>query len=74
VKGLEGYLLDGITAKAVPAGDAKALSNAIEYLLGNAIERTKQATVAFEYSKRFDRKAYIKKITNLLNKCVAEAR
>jgi glycosyltransferase involved in cell wall biosynthesis len=74
VKGLEGYLLDGITAKAVPAGDAKALSNAIEYLLSNAIERTKQATVAFEYSKRFDRKTYINSIINLLNNCIAEVR
>jgi len=74
VKGLEGYLFDGITAKAVPVGDAKALSSAIEYLLSNATERTKQATVAFEYSKRFDRKTYINNIVTLLNNSIAEAR
>jgi hypothetical protein len=66
VKGLEGYLYDGITAKAVPAGDAKGFSNAIEYLLSNAVERTKQAKSAFEYSKRFDRKTYINNIIDLL--------
>jgi glycosyltransferase involved in cell wall biosynthesis len=74
VKGLEGYLFDGITAKSVPVGDAEALSNAIEYLLSNPVERTKQATIAFEYSKRFDRSTYINNIANLLNSCIAEAR
>jgi glycosyltransferase involved in cell wall biosynthesis len=72
VKGLEGYLLDGITAKAVPVGDAKALSDAIEYLLNNADERAKQVTRAFEYSRKFNRHAYINNIEKLLDSCVVK--
>ena len=66
VKGLNGYLMNGVTAIAVPPADAQALSDAISKLIDFPHERQLLAVNALEYAKRFDRSSYIKEIVDLI--------
>jgi glycosyltransferase involved in cell wall biosynthesis len=74
VLGLEGYLIDGVTAIAVEAGHPAALARAIESLI-NDPERRKALTVsAKQYAAKFTRQDYFSALRQLLSRCLESNR
>lgn len=74
VIGLEGYLIDGVTAIAVEAGHPAALARAIEYLMNEPERRNALAVVAKQYAARFTRQDYFSALRQLLSRCLESNR
>lgn len=72
-KGLEGYVVDGETALLVGAGDAIALREAIELLLGDADQRERLRRGALAHSARSSFDDYMGKIRRLVDEAAVEA-
>lgn len=66
VRGLDGYLIDGITAVSVPEGNAQILADTISRLLLNPEERMALAKKALEYSATSTGENYIASIVDFL--------
>lgn len=72
VRGLDGYVLDGVTAMAVPPGDAAALCRAIGLLMEDAGARRRLVSAAHAFARGNTRKIYMDKITAMLVESSAE--
>ena len=68
VKGLDGYLLDGATAAAVPPENPQALSDAISALLIDPAKRAALAKRALEFARDNTREIYMGRIVEMLTK------
>jgi glycosyltransferase involved in cell wall biosynthesis len=73
VRGLIGYLVDGVTAAAVPPGDAQALSTAIGQLMNSAEARRQLVTAAQTFARGNTREIYMDRIARMLAESNAEA-
>ncbi|MBU6503115.1 MAG: glycosyltransferase, partial [Burkholderiales bacterium] len=66
VRGLDGYLVDGITAVVCPPSDAKALSEAISALMHDADKRRNLVAAALEFARGNTRQIYMANIARML--------
>jgi glycosyltransferase involved in cell wall biosynthesis len=66
VRGLDGYLVDGVTGIAVPPGDARALSEAISRLMHSPEKRKALVTAAHAFAQGNTREIYMGKIARML--------
>jgi len=66
VRGLDGYLIDGVTAAACPPGDAEALSKAISDLMDSPAARQRLVSAALEFARGNTRQIYMDKIARML--------
>jgi glycosyltransferase involved in cell wall biosynthesis len=66
VRGLEGYLIDNVTALAYPPGDAQSLADAIGLLMQNAEKRKKLVSAAQDFARDKTRKVYFERIAHVL--------
>jgi hypothetical protein len=74
VLGLEGYLIDGVTAIAVDEGDPSALAKAIDNLM-NEPERRNALTVAGkQFAAKFTKHDYFSALRQLLLRCLESNR
>jgi hypothetical protein len=70
VHGLEGYLIDGVTAIAVEAGNPAALARAIENLLIEPKRRNALTAAAMQYAAKFTKHDYFSALRQLLKVCL----
>jgi Glycosyl transferases group 1 len=68
IRGLDGYVIDGVTAVAVPPGDAQALSDAVSGLLRDPARRATLVQRAWEFARDNTRALYIARIVEMLEK------
>jgi Glycosyl transferases group 1 len=74
VLGMEGSLIDGVTAIAVEAGNPAALARAIETLM-NEPERREALTVsARKYAAKFTKQDYFSALRQLVSRCLESTR
>ena len=66
VRGLEGYLLDGVNAIAVPQGDFAAMRSAIDGLMSSPEKRRALAATALEDSYRSTRADFFAEFRRVL--------
>lgn len=74
VLGLEGYLIDGVTAIAVEAGQPAALARAIENLMKEPERRNALAAAAKKHAAKFSKDYYFSDLRNLLSICLDNRR
>ena len=74
VLGLEGYLIDGVTAIAVEAGLPAALARAIENLMNEPERRNALAVAAKQYAAKFTKDDYFSALRQLLKVCLESNR
>jgi hypothetical protein len=72
VRGLQGYLINGVTAMAYSAGDAKELGQIIEDLLRNEQKREELVVAAQEFASGHTREKYMRNISEMLLDSVIE--
>ncbi|MGH6848136.1 MAG: glycosyltransferase [Methylocella sp.] len=70
VLGLEGYLIDGVTAIAAEAGHPVALAKAIENLLNEPERRNALTVAAKQYAAKFTKRDYFSALRQLLSRCL----
>jgi len=70
VLGLEGYLIDGVTAIAVEAGHPAALARAIENLMKEPERRNALVASARQYAAKFTKQDYFSALRQLLSRCL----
>lgn len=66
VKGLEGYLIDGVTGQAVPPGDVARLRHAIDALMTTPVERADLAARAAAHGSNYNKAVYFKMLHDLI--------
>jgi glycosyltransferase involved in cell wall biosynthesis len=69
VLGLEGSLIDGVTAIAVEVGNPAALARAIENLMNEPERRNALAVAAKRYAAKFTKDYYFSELRQLLSRC-----
>ncbi|MGH6811191.1 MAG: glycosyltransferase [Methylocella sp.] len=74
VLGLEGYLIDGVTAIAVEAGHPAALARAIENLMNDPERRYALAVAAQQHAAKFTKHDYFSALRQLLSRCLESNR
>jgi glycosyltransferase involved in cell wall biosynthesis len=74
VSGLDGYLIDGVTAIAVEAGHPAALARAIENLMNEPERRNALTVAAKQHAARFTRQDYFSALRQLLSRCLESNR
>jgi hypothetical protein len=72
VLGLEGNLIDGVTAIAVEAGNPAALARAIEKLMNEPERRNALAASARQHAAKFTWQGYFSALRQLLSRCLDE--
>src|ERR1700730_696790 len=68
VLGLEGYLIDGVTAIAVEAGHPASLARAIENLMNEPERRNALTVAAKQYAAKFTKQDYFSALRKLLSR------
>lgn len=66
VQGLAGYVQDGVTATAVPPGDAAALRRAIDRLVADPAARMALRQTAYEAVRAQDLEAFVRQVGDLV--------
>src|ERR1700730_11776612 len=74
VHGLEGYLINGVTAIAVEAGHPAALARAIENLMNEPERRNALTMAAKQYAATFTKHDYFSALRQLLSRCLESNR
>jgi glycosyltransferase involved in cell wall biosynthesis len=74
VLGLEGYLIDAVTAIAVEPGQPAALSRAIENLMNEPERRNALTAAAKQYAAKFTKHDYFSALRQLLKVCLESNR
>jgi len=67
IRGLDGYLIDGVTGRAVPVGDAAAMSHAVAALLADPAEAEALAERAQVHARPFTRPAYFAAVAAMVD-------
>ncbi len=66
VRGLEGYLIDGVTAKATPVGDPQAMAQAIDMLFHDRESAQTLVNAATAHSENLTSEDYFERLSNLV--------
>ncbi|MGH6811131.1 MAG: glycosyltransferase [Methylocella sp.] len=74
VLGLDGCLIDGVTAMAVEAGHPAALARAIENLMNDPERRYTLAVAAQQHAAKFTKDDYFSALRQLLSRCLESNR
>lgn len=72
VKGMDGYLIDGVTSCAVPAGDAEAVCRAVEKLLADRALRDGLVETSRRYVASYTEHDYIAELKKILMQDVSQ--
>ncbi|MGI8568318.1 MAG: glycosyltransferase [Methylocella sp.] len=74
VLGMEGSLIDGVTAIAVEAGNPAALAGAIENLMNEPERQTALTAAAKQYAAKFTWQDYFSALRQILLRCLESNR